>query len=206
MDFKAALVRSPIIAILRGIKPDEVSSVGAALVDAGIGIIEVPLNSPEPMVSIARLQREFGANAVIGAGTVMTPADVDAIAAAGGRLVVMPHSDVAVIRRARALGLAVAPGVATPTEAFAALSEGADALKLFPAEMISPAAVKAMRAVLPRDTLLIPVGGMGAETIPRYRAAGANGFGVGSTLYAPGRPAAEVGRLAHALVAAAMAA
>ncbi|HRK18012.1 MAG TPA: 2-dehydro-3-deoxy-6-phosphogalactonate aldolase, partial [Hyphomicrobiaceae bacterium] len=168
MDFRAALARSPIIAILRGIKPEEVSPVGVALVEAGIAIIEVPLNSPEPMVSIARLQREFGADAVIGAGTVMTPADVDAIAAAGGRLVVMPHSDMAVIRRARALGLVVAPGVATPTEAFAALAEGADALKLFPAEMISPAAVKAMRAVLPRDTLLIPVGGMGVETIPRY--------------------------------------
>jgi 2-dehydro-3-deoxyphosphogalactonate aldolase len=202
-DFRATLAASPVIAILRGITPAEVKEVGRVLVDAGIRIIEVPLNSPDPLVSIARLEAEFGTQALIGAGTVMSPADVDAVAAAGGRLIVMPHSDLAVVRHARAQGLSVVPGVATPTEAFAALAEGVDAVKLFPAEMIAPVAVKAMRAVLPKTALLVPVGGMGVETIPAYRATGANGYGVGSTLYVPGRAAAEVARLARGLLAAA---
>lgn len=205
MDFRAALASSPVIAILRGITPGEVSAVGRELVDAGVAIIEVPLNSPEPLVSISLLAREFGSRTLIGAGTVMSADDVDAVAGAGGRLIVMPHFDPTVVRRARSKGLAVVPGAATPTEAFAALADGADAVKLFPAEMISPAAVKAMRAVLPREALLIPVGGMGVETIPKYRVAGANGYGVGSTLYAPRRAAADVGQLARALVASATA-
>lgn len=203
MNFRTTLQVSPVIAILRGIKPDEALAVGRELVSAGIAIIEVPLNSPEPLKSISLLQEEFGETALIGAGTVMTPGDVDAIAKAGGRVIVMPHSDPAVIQRALARGLACVPGVATPTEAFAALALGVTAVKLFPAEMIQPVAVKAMRAVLPKDAVLIPVGGMSVETIPSYRSAGANGFGVGSTLYAPGRAASDVGRLARELVRAA---
>lgn len=200
--FDEALAASPLIAILRGITPAEAVAVGRALLDAGLRVIEVPLNSPEPLVSIAALARDLGDRALIGAGTVMSPADVAAVADAGGRLIVMPHSDPAVIRAAKAAGLACTPGVATPTEAFAALAAGADALKLFPAEMIGPPVVKALRAVLPPHVRLIPVGGITAANIPAYRAAGAAAFGIGSNLYAPGRPAAEVGRIARDLAAA----
>jgi 2-dehydro-3-deoxyphosphogalactonate aldolase len=197
-----ALRQCPLIAILRGITPAEAIPVGEALMAAGLRVIEVPLNSPEPCRSIAALAERFAGRAVIGAGTVMTAGDVEAVAAAGGRLIVMPHADLAVVRAAKAAGLWCTPGVATPTEAFAALAAGADALKLFPAEMITPAVVKALRAVLPKSTRVIPVGGISAANIPAYRAAGADAFGIGSTLYSPGKSPSAVARDAAALVSA----
>ena len=192
-----ALAAAPLVAILRGIRPDEAAEVGAALVEAGFRIIEVPLNSPEPFRSIEMLARRFGTDALIGAGTVLEPDDVGRLADAGGRLVVMPHSDPAVIRRAKEAGLFAAPGVATPSEAFAALKAGADLLKMFPAEGLPPAILKAWRAVLPAGTRLVPVGGITPETMAPYWAAGAAGFGLGSALYAPGLSADEVGTRAR---------
>ena len=203
IDFTTALRACPLIAILRGITPDEALPIGAALFEAGIRIIEVPLNSPRPLDSIARLTREFGSAVLIGAGTVMSEDDVAKVKDAGARLIVMPHADFDVVFTARQAGLYVTPGVATPTEAFAALNTGADGLKLFPAEMITPQAVKALRAVLPQQTILIPVGGITEANIPAYKAAGASAFGIGSALYAPGRSAADVSRIAKALVATA---
>ncbi|HEX5078986.1 MAG TPA: 2-dehydro-3-deoxy-6-phosphogalactonate aldolase [Geminicoccaceae bacterium] len=182
----------PLIAILRGVTPAEAAAIGDALVAAGFVAIEVPLNSPEPLASIRVLADAFGARALIGAGTVRDPADVARIAAAGGRLVVMPHGDAAVIRAAREHGLLCMPGVATPSEAFAALDAGADALKLFPAEALPPAVVKAWRAVLPKHVWLLPVGGIRPESMGPYLTAGADGFGLGSALYSPGMTPAEV--------------
>jgi 2-dehydro-3-deoxyphosphogalactonate aldolase len=202
LSLQDALAACPLIAILRGITPDEAVPVCAALVDEGFRCIEVPLNSPQPFASIKAISAAFGARALIGAGTVMTGADIEQVKAAGGRLIVMPHADVAQIRKAKAEGLHVAPGVATPTEAFAALAAGADALKLFPGEMITPPVVQALRAVLPRDVLLIPVGGVSAATIPAYRTAGANAFGIGSSLYAPGKSVVDVRASARGLMAA----
>ncbi len=190
--WQAALRQLPLVAILRGLTPDEAEPAGAALVAAGWSLIEVPLNSPQPMESIARLARAFP-QAVVGAGTVRTVDEVRAVQAAGGRRIVSPHAVVVIGREAVRLGLLSVPGVATPTEAFAALDAGATALKLFPAEMIAPAAVKAMRAVLPPATALLPVGGITPQNMAAYRAAGASGFGIGSALYQPGRTAAEVG-------------
>ncbi|MFS8037100.1 2-dehydro-3-deoxy-6-phosphogalactonate aldolase [Xanthobacter sp. AM11] len=204
-NFTHALARCPLVAILRGLTPQEAPAIGAALVEAGVFIIEVPLNSPEPLASIRLLADAFGAQALIGAGTVLSPADVEAVAQAGGRLIVMPHADVAVIGAAKARGLACTPGVATPTEAFAARAAGADALKLFPAEGIPPRIVKAWRAVL-TDIPLLPVGGIDAGNMADYRAAGADGFGIGSALYRPGKTAGAVAADARALVAAARAA
>jgi 2-dehydro-3-deoxyphosphogalactonate aldolase len=202
LSLAEALAACPLIAILRGITPGEIIPVCDALLDAGFRAIEVPLNSPTPFESIAIAARHCGNRALVGAGTVLTAADVAAVAANGGRLIVMPHFDADVVRAAKTAALDVAPGVATPSEAFAAIRSGADALKLFPAEMISPAVVKSMRAVLPRSVPLIPVGGISAANIPAYRAAGAAAFGIGSSLYAPGRSPAEVAREARALVAA----
>ena len=198
--FQSALRDCSLIAILRGIAPEQALAVGQALIDAGIRVIEVPLNSPRPFESVSLLAKAFGSQAVVGAGTVMTAAQIEQTKTAGGRLIVMPHSDLDLIRAARKVGMWVAPGVATPTEAFAALAAGAHALKLFPAEMIGPAVVKSLRAVLPKEALLIPVGGMSAENIPAYRAAGAGAFGIGSTLYTPGRSAADVRSIARDLV------
>ena len=201
-ELDAALAACPLIAILRGITPAEAEPVGAALFDAGFRVIEVPLNSPDPFASIGLLARRFSTRAVIGAGTVLDIASAAEVARAGGRLIVMPHADLAVVRAAKAAGLFVAPGIATPTEAFAALAAGADALKLFPAEMLGPPVVKAMLAVLPKGTRLIPVGGITPQNIPAYRAAGATAFGIGSMLYAPGKPSVDVARDAAALIGA----
>ena len=175
---------------------------GAALVEAGVRVIEVPLNSPEPFESIALLVQRFGDRALIGAGTVMTVADVDRLAAAGGRLLVTPHADPALVRAAKGHGMQAAPGFFTPAEAFSLLGAGADALKLFPAEAASPAVLKALRAVLPPGTAVLPVGGMDAGTIPAWRDAGAAGFGIGSALYKPGDSAAVVAGKAGVLLRA----
>lgn len=192
----------PLIAILRGLAPRDAVTVGEAIADAGFRILEVPLNSPEPLESIRLLQQHLGDRCLIGAGTVMTTAQVDDIAAAGGRLIVMPHADTHVIAAAKRAGLFCTPGVATPTEAFAALAAGADALKIFPAEQVGPAVIKAWRAVLPRDLALLPVGGITPDNMATYVAAGANGFGIGSALYAHGREVAEVSDRAKAFAQA----
>ncbi len=199
MDLIERLRASMLVAILRGVRPDEVEAIGDALVEAGVGVIEVPLNSPDPFDSIARLQRRHGGRALIGAGTVMRPDDVARLAATGARLMVTPHADPALVRAAKAAGLQAAPGFFTPAEAFALLDAGADALKLFPAEAASPAVLRSLRAVLPPGTAVLPVGGMDAGTIPAWRAAGAAGFGIGSALYKPGDTAAVVSAKARAL-------
>lgn len=193
-------VEPSLVAILRGLRPEEAVAIGTALVEAGFRLIEVPLNSPLPFVSITQLARALGERTLVGAGTVLNGADAGRLLDAGGRLCVMPHGDVAVIREAKRLGLVCLPGVATPTEAFAALAAGADGLKLFPAEMLPPAAVRAWRAVLPAGTRLYPVGGIAPETMAPYVAAGVAGFGLGSALYRPGMTPAEVSATATAFV------
>ncbi len=192
----------PLVAILRGLTPENAVEIGGRLIDSGFTTIEVPLNSPDPIESIARLAGRFGGNAIIGAGTVLSPADVASIADAGGTLVVMPHSDPAVITEAKRLKLVCAPGVATPSEAFAALSAGADLLKLFPAELLQPPIVKAWRAVLPDDSRLVPVGGITPDTMAAYWQVGAAGFGLGSALFKPGMTPDEVASHARDFVAA----
>jgi len=199
---QAAMAECGLIAILRGIRPDEAAAIGRALYDAGFRLIEVPLNSPDPLASIRTLRDALPADCLVGAGTVIAPSACADIAAAGGQIVVMPHSDPAVIRAAKAAGLACTPGVATPTEAYAALAAGADALKMFPAEQLGVAALKAWRAVLRPPVGLIPVGGIAPDSIAAYAAAGASGFGLGSALYQPGRTAADVATRAQAFVAA----
>jgi len=186
-----AMGQLPLIAILRGLTPAEAPAIGQALVDKGFAIIEVPLNSPEPLHSIATLTRLFP-HTLIGAGTVLNGQQVQDVHAAGARLVVAPNFNPAVVAQALALNMVVLPGVATPTEAFAALDAGAHGLKLFPAEMVSPVTVKALRAVLPKDAALMPVGGITPDNMAAYRTAGASGFGLGSALYAPGRSAEQV--------------
>jgi 2-dehydro-3-deoxyphosphogalactonate aldolase len=202
VELKAYLSRCPLIAILRGVHPHEVGAIAAALDAAGIAIVEVPLNSPDPLASIATLARDFGARLLIGAGTVMTEAQVAAIAHAGGKLIVTPHSDPVLTRAAKTHGLIAVPGCFTPTEAFAMLAAGADALKLFPAEATSPAVLRALRAVLPTNTAVLPVGGIDAGSIPAWRAAGSAGFGIGSAIYKPGDTADIVAAKARALLAA----
>lgn len=206
MTLDDALATMPLVAILRGIAPDEAPAVGEALVAAGITIFEVPLNSPEPLVSIARLEERFGERALVGAGTVLRPGQVREVADAGGRIVVSPNFSAAVVEATRAAGLVSVPGVFTPTEAFAALDAGASALKLFPGEAVTPRVVGALRAVLPTGARLLVTGGVGSENIADFLAAGADGAGVGSALYKPGRSAAEVAEAASALVAACRAA
>ena len=192
----------PLIAVLRGISPEEVDDVAGALVDAGVRIREVPLNSPRPYDSIRRLAQLHGARCLIGAGTVLRVEDVARVREAGGAIVVMPHADLDVVREAKRQGMVCVPGVATPTEAFAALAAGADALKMFPAEALPPAALRAWRAVLPRDALVFAVGGMKPDNLDAYWAAGASGFGTGSNLYKPGTPAGVVREVASAYAAA----
>lgn len=200
--FDAAFAQCPLIAILRGVLPDEVEAIGDALVDAGFTLIEVPLNSPDPFDSVARLARRLSGRAMIGAGTVLREADVAAVADAGGTLIISPNAKPAVIAATAARGLISLPGIVTPTEAFAAVDAGATALKLFPAEAASPAVLKAMRAVLPKDMRVLPVGGIAPDNMGAWRDAGAAGFGLGSALYKPGLTALEVGERAAAFVAA----
>ena len=197
-----AMAELPLVAILRGLRPSEAEAIGAALIGAGFRILEVPLNSPDPFASIRLLADAFGSTAIIGAGTVINPDYVARLLDARGRLVVTPHTDPRVIETAKAADMACLPGVATPTEAFAALEAGADALKLFPAEMVVPPVLKAMRAVLPRAVRLLPVGGITPENMASYVSAGADGFGLGSALYRPGAAAVEVRIAAERFVAA----
>lgn len=197
--FNAHMDALPLVAILRGLKPEEALEVGQAILNAGFHILEVPLNSPDPLRSIQILAEAFP-NALVGAGTVTTAQQVRDIKAAGGQIVISPHLDDNVVCEAVNLGLISMPGVATPTEAFRAIALGAHGLKLFPAEMISPSIVKAMRAVLPSHVRLIPVGGIGAHNIADYRQCGASGFGIGSALYAPGKTVQAIGESAAAFV------
>lgn len=194
--------RLPLVAILRGLEPERAVAVGEALVEAGFDIIEVPLNSPDPLASIAALVEALGPRALVGAGTVLAEAEVDALAAIGAGLVVSPNGNPAVIRRTAALGMVSLPGVFTPTEMFAALEAGASGLKLFPAEAASPAVIKAVRAVLPPQVPLFAVGGISAANMGDYLAAGATGFGIGGSLFKPGKPLGEIAADARAIVAA----
>ncbi len=202
MELTDWLRRNRLIAILRGVTPDEVVEVGIALQAAGIAVVEVPLNSPEPLESIRRLVARFGDTLLIGAGTVMTPDAVEQVRAAGGRIIVTPHAASDVVRAAKRLGMIACPGIATPTEAFAMLDAGADGLKIFPAEASSPAALRAMLAVLPRGTSMIPVGGIEPGNMQPWLAAGAAGFGIGGSIFKPGDTPAVVGQKAARLVAA----
>jgi 2-dehydro-3-deoxyphosphogalactonate aldolase len=202
IELREVLGHLPLIAILRGLVPENALAVGQVLVDAGFRVIEVPLNSPRPFDSIELMAKAFSAQALIGAGTVLRPGDVARLESAGGRLIVMPHWDPGVIGEAKKRGLACLPGVATPTEGFAALAAGADGLKLFPAEAMPPAVIRAWRAVFPPETLMIPVGGITPKKMIDYRAAGASGFGLGSALFGPTLSAAEIGARAAGLVAA----
>ena len=199
--FQSLMDSLPLVAILRGLKPEEALAVGQALVNAGFHILEVPLNSPDPLRSLQILSAAFP-NALLGAGTVTTAQQVRDIKAAGGQLIISPHLNDNVVCEAVNLGLVSLPGVATPSEAFRALALGAHGLKLFPAEMISPVVVKSMRAVLPKEVKLIPVGGIGIHNMADYRKCGASGFGIGSALFAPGKSAEAVGISAAAFVQA----
>lgn len=196
------LDRLPLVAILRGVTPAAVVPIGRALADAGFAVVEVPLNSPQPLESIRLLREALDETVLVGAGTVTSAAQVHEVAGAGGRLVVMPHGDPAVVRAAKDAGLYCTPGVATPTEGFAALAHGADALKLFPAELLPPRVLRAMRSVFPPDTLFLPVGGITPDAMADYVAAGASGFGLGSALYQPGDDAATVAGRARTFAAA----
>jgi 2-dehydro-3-deoxyphosphogalactonate aldolase len=202
MDVKAWLERCPLVAILRGVRPSEVESIGHALDRARIHIVEVPLNSPDPMESIAILARTFGSRILVGAGTVMKPSQVEQVADAGGKLIVTPHADTTIVRAAKHAGLYAFPGFFNPTEAFALLEAGADAIKLFPAEVLGPPMLKALLAVLPRSAVVIPVGGVDSAQVAPWMGAGALGLGVGSSIYKPGDTAAVVEEKAKSLMAA----
>ena len=199
---KQALAKNGLIAILRGLHPQEAQAIGKVLYDEGFRTLEVPLNSPQPYDSIRILRDSLPADCLVGAGTVLTPEQVEQVKAAGGQVIVMPHSDPKVLRAATAAGLYLAPGVATATEAFAALAEGAHVLKMFPAEQMGPAVVKAWLAVLPAGTLLIPVGGITPDNMQVFLDAGVAGFGLGSGLFKPGLTPQEVGARAKAYMSA----
>ena len=198
--FRAGFADCPLVAIIRGVTPDEAEAVGAAIYEAGIRIIEVPLNSPDPMTSIARLAKSLGDRATVGAGTVLEPEQVRQVQEAGGTVIVSPNTSVPVIEAAARAGLISLPGYFTPSEAFAALKAGAHGLKLFPAEGASPAVVKAQKAVLPKDVPLLVVGGVKPDNMQPWIDAGAQGFGLGGGLYQPGQSAEETGRKARAYV------
>jgi 2-dehydro-3-deoxyphosphogalactonate aldolase len=200
VDLRSWLRRCPIVAILRGIKPEEAESICTTLEEAGIVIVEVPLNSPNALASIATLSRLFGDRMLIGAGTLTDPKQVTEVAAAGGRLIVTPHADTAIVRASKTANLFAIPGFFNPTEAFSLLQAGADAIKLFPSEVLGIPMLKALRAVLPEDTIVVPVGGIDAEKIALWMAAGALGVGVGSSIYKPGDTATSVGAKARVLM------
>jgi 2-dehydro-3-deoxyphosphogalactonate aldolase len=195
------LDQCPLIAIIRGVTPGEAEGIGQAIYEAGIRIIEVPLNSPEPLDSIKRLAQRFGDRMLVGAGTVFTPANVEDVHAVGGRLIVSPHFNPAVVRAAVQAGMVACPGYFTPTEAFAALDAGATALKLFPAEAASPDVLKAQRAVIPADVPVMIVGGVKPDNMAGWLAAGASGFGLGGGLYQPGQSPEDTLDKARAYVA-----
>lgn len=201
-DLKQAMAAAPLIAILRGLEPQNAEPVADALVDAGFQIIEVPLNSPQPFESISKIAKRHGGKAIVGAGTVLTVADVHAVAEAGGQIIVAPNMNPEVGRAAVERGLHWCPGVMTPTEAFAAIEIGAAVLKIFPAEMVPPSAVAAMRAVLPRESRIAVVGGITPENMRPYRDAGANGFGLGSALFKPNYSVEDIARRAQAFMKA----
>ncbi len=202
MQLRDFLTDLPLIAILRGLKPENAEATGQALIEAGFRIIEVPLNSPDPFRSIAILARTMPKDVLVGAGTVLEPDLVNGVLDAGGKLIVMPHADTEVIRRAKELRLVCTPGGAPPTEAFAAVRAGADAIKIFPAEAVPPAVVKAWRAVLPKDAIVLPVGGIKPDTMKAYVEAGADGFGLGSALFTPAMSVENIGRNARDFAAA----
>ncbi len=202
MKIEDYLAPLPLVAVLRGITPDEIPAVAEALHAEGFRILEVPLNSPRPFESIGHLARALGDRCLVGAGTVLDVGDVARVRDAGGRLIVMPHADVAIVREAKRLQMICLPGVATPTEAFAALAAGADGLKMFPAEAMVPAALRAWRAVLPAGTLVFAVGGIRPDNMGPWWAEGAAGFGTGSNLYKPGADPARVRAGAAAYAAA----
>jgi 2-dehydro-3-deoxyphosphogalactonate aldolase len=201
-SFDQAFARCPLVAILRGVKPDEVEDIGEALVSAGFTLIEVPMNSPDPLDSIARLAKRFEGRAQIGAGTVLTEAQVAQVEDAGGTMIISPNANLKVIAASAAKGLVSLPGIFTMSEAFAALDTGATALKLFPAEAANPTVLKAMRAVLHKAARVLPVGGIAPDNMDPWWAAGASGFGLGSALYKVGLTAEQVGANARAFVAA----
>ena len=201
-QFQQALGQCPLVAILRGIRPEEAVAIADALYEGGVRIMEVPLNSPDPLDSIARMSRHLGASAMVGAGTVLKVEQVEAVRAAGGSLIVSPSTNVAVIAASVAAGMVSCPGYFTPSEAFAAIDAGAHALKLFPAEAATPAVVKAQRAVLPKDVPVLVVGGVTPEAMAGWFAAGADGFGLGSGIYRPGQGPAETLEKARAYCAA----
>lgn len=200
--FNTLFTATPLIAILRGLEPAEAVAVGEALVAAGITLLEVPLNSPLPLESIAMLAKALGNRAMVGAGTVLSEAQAEAVAQAGGKIIVSPNTNAKVIAKTCALGLVSLPGCFTATECFAALDAGAHALKLFPGESVTPASARALAAVLPKTTRMILVGGVAVETLPGWVGGAISGFGIGSAIYKPGTSAAEAGRRAAAFVAA----
>lgn len=200
MRFDEAFGRRPLIAILRGVRRDEAAAIATAIVDAGFLLVEVPLNSPDPFSSIAAVAEAVGARAAVGAGTVYDEAGLMATRAAGGCFAVAPHCDSELIGAAVALGMACCPGAMTPSEVLTAARAGAAAVKVFPSEVVGPRGLAAMRGVIPREVPLVPVGGVDGGNLADYRAAGADGAGFGSSLYRPGRSAAEAGERAAALV------
>ena len=200
LDFETAFSQCPLVAILRGLKPEEAIAIGTVLVDAGFTLIEVPLNSPDPLSSIRIMQERFGGRAMIGAGTVLSPDHAEAVAGGGGQFVVSPNVDVPTIRKTRSLGMESLPGYFTMSEAFAALDAGATALKLFPADGAPPAMLKAQRAVMPKGVRVLAVGGITQHNMAEWLAAGADGFGLGSVLYKPGKTADAVAADARALL------